>query len=184
MDEKNNPTAQKFDEMMRQADADRKQGITEALKEVSSGTVETKHTKGRRRKSTKDLPATKQALAKLRKSKDKVLDTLSEEKVTAMQKKLAEARARFTSDHGSQTTSDATAKSQIPAPPQAAQPTQPTVKPAPTPEPTTVTATRQTVNMELAQSGNDISVASIAKLANRPPQVEQTGPNEVTISLH
>jgi hypothetical protein len=47
-----------------------------------------------------------------------------------------------------------------------------------------VTAARQTVNMELAQSGNDISVASIAKLANRSPQVEQTGPNEVTISLH
>jgi hypothetical protein len=186
MDEKNNPTAQKFDEMVRQADADRKQGIIEALKEVSEeDSAELKHTKGRSKKSTKDLPATKAALAKLRKTKSKVLDTISEEKMTAMQRKLAEARAKFTQDHSQQNKSGAKHKVLAAAPaPAPAQPVQPPAKPAQTTEAPSVTAARQTVNMELAQSGNDISVASIAKLANRPPQVQQTGPNEVTITLH
>jgi hypothetical protein len=42
----------------------------------------------------------------------------------------------------------------------------------------TVTATRRTDNMNLAQSGNAFSVASLAKLANR------TNPQEVVINLH
>lgn len=37
---------------------------------------------------------------------------------------------------------------------------------------------------ELAQSGNALSVASVAKLANRVGQIQQVGPNEVVISLH
>jgi hypothetical protein len=184
MDEKNNPTAQKFDQMMRQAESDRKQGILEALKEAAS--IGDKPQKGLRSKSTKDLQATKGALSKLRKSKTKVLDTLSDEKMETVQRKLASARARFTQDISSKAASTTKEKKQrtmlskapshVRAESLSAQ--------AAIPSPPTVTAARQTVNMELAQSGNDISVASIAKLANRSPQVEQTGPNEVTITLH
>lgn len=47
-----------------------------------------------------------------------------------------------------------------------------------------VTATARADKLELAQSGNDLSVASIAKLANRKNAVQQIGPNEVVISLH
>jgi hypothetical protein len=57
-------------------------------------------------------------------------------------------------------------------------------KPEPAPKPTPVTPERQAVNMELAQSGSAFSVATLSQLANRQPQIEQTGPNEVTISLH
>lgn len=49
---------------------------------------------------------------------------------------------------------------------------------------TPVTPQRQAVNMELAQSGSAFSVATLSQLANRQPQIEQTGPDEVTISLH
>ncbi|HET7827432.1 MAG TPA: PrgI family protein [Candidatus Saccharimonadales bacterium] len=51
-------------------------------------------------------------------------------------------------------------------------------------KPTAVTSPSQAVNMELAQSGSAFSVATLAQLANRQPQAEQTGPNEITISLH
>ena len=49
---------------------------------------------------------------------------------------------------------------------------------------TGVTAAQRAVNMNLAQSGNDLSVASIQHLAGREPAVKQLGPNEVEISLH
>jgi hypothetical protein len=52
------------------------------------------------------------------------------------------------------------------------------------PKATPVTPERQAVNMELAQSGSAFSVATLSQLANRQPKIEQTGPNEVTISLH
>jgi hypothetical protein len=184
MDEKNNPTAQKFDQMMRQAETERKQGILETLKEAAS--VGDKPSKSRRSKNTKDLPATRAALSKLRKSKTRVLESLSDEKMETVQRKLAGARARFTQDISSKTGTNLTDHKPVTPAPISVPRTRivsPTSKPANTPPPT-VTAARQTVNMELAQSGNDISVASIAKLANRSPQVEQTGPNEVTISLH
>jgi hypothetical protein len=48
----------------------------------------------------------------------------------------------------------------------------------------TVTAAAQTAKMELSQSGNDLSVASIAKLANRHESIEQISPNEVVLHLH
>ncbi len=51
-------------------------------------------------------------------------------------------------------------------------------------EPTPMTSERQAVNMELAQSGSAFSVSTLSQLANRQPRMEQTGPNEVTISLH
>ena len=57
-------------------------------------------------------------------------------------------------------------------------------KTVPEPKAAPVTPERQAVNMELAQSGSAFSVATLSQLANRQPRVEQTGPNEVTISLH
>lgn len=56
--------------------------------------------------------------------------------------------------------------------------------PPPTPPKPEVTAVSQAAKLELAQSGNDLSVASIQKLANRQPRVEQVGPSEVVISFH
>lgn len=50
---------------------------------------------------------------------------------------------------------------------------------------TTMTAARQADKMELAQSGSDLSVASLSRLANRHEgPIDQIGPNEVVISLH
>ena len=59
----------------------------------------------------------------------------------------------------------------------------PKAKP-PTPLKPEVTGVSQAAKLELAQSGNDLSVASIQKLANRQPRVEQVGPSEVVISFH
>jgi len=56
--------------------------------------------------------------------------------------------------------------------------------PAKSPPPDPVTSVKQAAKLELAQSGNDLSVASIAKLANRQPKVQQLSPSEVLISLH
>lgn len=48
-----------------------------------------------------------------------------------------------------------------------------------------MTAARQADKMELAQSGNDLSVASVASLVNRHDNpIDQISPNEVVISLH
>lgn len=47
-----------------------------------------------------------------------------------------------------------------------------------------VTGESQAAKLELAQSGNDLSVASIEKLANRQPEAKQVGPDEVEITLH
>ncbi|MBI4033888.1 hypothetical protein HY379_02715 [Candidatus Saccharibacteria bacterium] len=47
-----------------------------------------------------------------------------------------------------------------------------------------MTVASQAAKLELAQSGNDLSVASIQKLANRQPRVQQVGPGEVVITLH
>ena len=92
---------------------------------------------------------------------------------TEITKRLAKARASFGKAHHK------TKK----APTDPPQPIR-VAKPAEPPKPTPVTPERQAVNMELAQSGSAFSVATLSRLANRQPKVEQNGPNEVTISLH
>jgi hypothetical protein len=92
-------------------------------------------------------------------------------------KRLAKARSSFAKDHGKHK------KKPAPEPAPHAEPIQ-AAKPAAAPKPTPVTPERQAVNMELAQSGSAFSVATLSQLANRQPKIEQTGPNEVTISLH
>lgn len=47
-----------------------------------------------------------------------------------------------------------------------------------------MTAESQAAKLELAQSGNDFSVATLSKLANRSTQFEQLGPNEGLLELH
>jgi hypothetical protein len=47
-----------------------------------------------------------------------------------------------------------------------------------------MTAAAKADKLELSQSGNDLSVASVASLANRKEGVEQISPNEIVISLH
>jgi hypothetical protein len=93
-------------------------------------------------------------------------------------KRLAKARANFQpkgthKTHKSKKTELSAAKSET------TNKVQETPKPAPV-----VTPERQAVNMELAQSGSAFSVATLSQLANRQPKIEQTGPDEVTISLH
>jgi hypothetical protein len=103
-------------------------------------------------------------------------------------KRLAKARASFSKEHAkgkknSKHKLATAAKIEAPALPK------PAAAKAPAPNPTAapvtpVTPERQAVNMELAQSGSAFSVATLSQLANRQPEIEQTGPNEVTISLH
>lgn len=57
-------------------------------------------------------------------------------------------------------------------------------KPPKTVQKPEVTVAQTAAKLELAQSGNDLSVASIQKLANRQPRVQQVGPGEVVISFH
>jgi len=176
LDENNNPTAKKFQSLMQEADAERKRTLIDSLKEL----VE------------KDKPAPK----KTKRSKKKITATDSEGVVTAdesqaaaakrrkaekeaeLQAKLAKARAKFTDEFQGEHKKGGTRHKVLDTPQQAA-PTAPS-----TPEPAPVTVARQTVNMELAQSGSAFSVATLSQLANRPAKIEQTGPNEVTISLH
>jgi hypothetical protein len=47
-----------------------------------------------------------------------------------------------------------------------------------------VTDTSQADKLELAQSGNDFSVATLSSLANRKGQFRQIGPNEGVLNLH
>jgi predicted outer membrane protein len=92
---------------------------------------------------------------------------------TEITKRLAKARSSFGKDHHK-------TKKQPAADPKMTQNAKP---PEPT-KPTPVTPERQAVNMELAQSGSAFSVSTLSQLANRQPKIEQTGPDEVTISLH
>lgn len=145
LDEQNNPTAQKFAGMMKQADEDRKRTVLETMRGLINEP-------GDSDKELK-LPA-----------------------VTEKERQLAEARASFTKQRGK-------------SPKHASQhhkvlDTASPKKEPKKPEATAVTSERQAVNMELAQSGSAFSVATLSTLANRQPQIEQTGPNEVTISLH
>lgn len=131
MDERNNPTAQKFASLMQDADQKRRQNIKDTMDNL-----------------IKDSSANF-------KETDEELD-----------RRLAKARANFEPKKSHRNSLDSEA-------PAAAKPV----------EPTPVTPERQAVNMELAQSGSAFSVATLSQLANRQPKVEQTGPDEVTISL-
>lgn len=177
LDEKNNPTAQKFDAMMKQAETERKRGVLSSLR----GLVHDDDNKVKRRKKnlslsagTRDLPATKAALESMTKQQaESLLERRSKEE-TEVEEKLAKAREKFAQefDRGHKKPDPAhKVVGSLEPQPSGALPVNP------------VTPKTQAVNMELAQSGSAFSVATLSQLANRP-QLRQDGPNEVTISLH
>jgi hypothetical protein len=106
-----------------------------------------------------------------------IKDSSDELKPSELTKRLAKARSSFSKDHHKTKKTSAAA-------PAAAKAVKLEKPAAPAPKPAPVTPERQAVNMELAQSGSAFSVATLSQLANRQPKIEQTGPNEVTISLH
>jgi predicted outer membrane protein len=146
LDEQNNPTAQKFANMMRQADEIRKRGVLETMKNLI----------GESDKKDNSNPPAKNPI----------------------QKDLASARASFSKEH-SPDKKPANKHHEVLSDKNAAAKTA-----APAPKPTPMTSKHQAVNMELAQSGSAFSVATLSQLANRQPHAEQTGPGEITISLH
>jgi predicted outer membrane protein len=99
--------------------------------------------------------------------------------------RLSKARASFVKEHGKKSSHHKILKTAKPQDePKAETKVNAKKTAAEKPQATPVTPERQAVNMELAQSGSAFSVATLSQLANRNPQVEKTGPNEVTISLH
>jgi hypothetical protein len=177
LDEKNNPVAKKFDAMMQHAEAERKRGILAAL----MGLVDKDEDKYRA-SSSKDSPATKAALAKMQRERTAQEAKRKAKQEAELEEKLAKARANFSAEFaGGQKKPNPSHKLFNSAS------GSPTSQPAKTDVGTAakqVTANRQTDNMELAQSGSAFSVATLSQLANRPSRVEQTGPDEITISLH
>jgi len=157
MDEKNNPTAKKFDSLMKQAEEQRKRSLLASIK----GIVEEKPAKHHvaKGKKIKHQAAPKKSQTALTDKDKEFLRQSEKEAQETLEAKLAKARAEFTAKD----TKAAAAK------PKASKP---------------VTPQDQSVKMELAQSGSAFSVATLSGLANRQPKIEQTGPNEVTISLH
>jgi hypothetical protein len=148
LDEQSNPTAQKFANLMQDADTKRKQQLQQTVQSLLGSDTEKSD------KLSKRLSKAKASFAKSHKRKSH-----------AKHKLLDKAEA---------------AKAEKSKPPEVKAAPAPAKAPAPAP----VTPARQAVNMELAQSGSAFSVATLSQLANRQPQIEQTGPNEVTISLH
>lgn len=195
MDEKHNPTAQKFAGMLVAAETERRNTILATIKglvdEEKPHAKKEKHkrkTKAKTKKTdeevvTKDLPAAKQALEILQREKAAErarMRALEDERIA---QELVKAREKFSSEfQGEQKKANPHhrffgAPARPPAPPAAAQaPASPANNP--------VTATKQADNMNLAQSGSAFSVSTLSQLANRPSIAQQTGPDEVTISLH
>ena len=157
MDEENNPTARHFWDLLRVKDAERKQKMSDRIKEVRQSATET----------AKPQPA-------YHIPKDE----------SELNIKFQEAEKAFHAEHRSPTATNSKIASQDNADTTQVNPQQATAQ---TQQPTQnqqMTAVSQAAKLELAQSGNDLSVASIQKLANRQPRVEQIGPNEVVIKLH
>ncbi|MGH7156736.1 MAG: PrgI family protein [Candidatus Saccharimonadales bacterium] len=168
MDEKNNPTAQKFETMMKHAEAERKRDLLSSLKGLINDGDKKKPVRKHRSTSTKDLPATKAALESMVKQQAENLVHRKAKEETEVEEKLVKARAKFAKEF------DRGHKKSDPAH-QVVGALEPPANP--------VTPKAQAVNMELAQSGSAFSVATLSQLANRP-MIQQAGPNEVTISLH
>ncbi|MBX4188746.1 PrgI family protein [Candidatus Saccharibacteria bacterium] len=194
LDEKHNPTAQKFETLMQKAEEDRKHSLLSSLKGLAHSDEEPheKHKKEKRHKeiekkgakfkterTTKDLPATRQALSQMKKESAAEKARRKAEEDARIERELIKARESFSAEfENGQHKADPhhhifTPRQQIAT--------------APTPTPVTanpVTAARQADNMELAQSGSAFSVSALSQLANRPVGNQQTGSGEVNVSLH
>lgn len=186
LDEKHNPTAQKFQALMQKAEEDRRHSLLSTIKGLAvpdepprekavKHKARAKHKKSaKEEKSTKELAATKKALEELARQKAAERARKQAEEDAEIAQKLAGARESFNAEfqagrikpnphHRLFGAGPAAAPQQITAP---------------------VTAARQTDNMELAQSGSAFSVSTLSQLANRPAEPTQPDAGEVTIALH
>lgn len=181
MDEKNNPTAKKFDSLMKQAEDKRKRSLLSSLKGLvnekpaapknRNGVVKGKHSTAHKKSTTGLTEKDKEFLRQSKAEAQRELEA-----------KLAKARAKFNSEHAGEKAKKASPEQKQAPAESMAKPAADAAKPK-SPSSKQVTPESQSVKMELAQSGNAFSVATLSQLANRP-KVEQTGPDEVTISLH
>lgn len=183
LDEQNNPVAQKFASLMHKADDKRRNGVLSAMKDVADKTTLIKPTKPKKSKSKRATAKAKLAGAGMTEDEEAFLKQTEHE--VELEKELAEARSKFAKEHAAKKTLAKHYLERGAKPAEAKPQTKAKAQNQPvTPKTTPVTANRQAVNMELAQSGSAFSVATLSELANRQPKVEQTGPDEVTISLH
>lgn len=175
LDEQNNATAQKFNRLVKDSDAKRKQSILDKINAVRRDTSNAGS-------DTRFLDAAQTSGDTTFVGKATVAPGAEGEAMSSgVEVDLsAEAQALLEREHkweeevhrrsaGFHTKVDQTSQS---VPKQNSQP-----------EPV-VTAAGQADKLELAQSGSDLSVASIASLANRNSLFQQLGPNEAVISLH
>jgi hypothetical protein len=191
LDEKNNPTAQKFETLIQKADEDRRHSILSTIKGLVDNNEPAekpaKHkTRGahksvkekRKTTSTKDLPATEQALAAISKERGAERARRKAEEDAEIAQKLVKVRESFSAEFENGRIKTNPHHRLFGSRQQAAAST-----PAPAlPDP--VTEAHQADNMNLAQSGSAFSVETLSKLANRPSSSQQAGSDEVTVSLH
>jgi hypothetical protein len=186
MDARHNPTAQKFEAMMEKADTERKKAVAAKIEAArKSPPQSTAHAKpkahaavqkaepeeeGEQPVVSRFTGATIIAPHKEPAPKDPEIVTAKSSDEVRLLEQIHEREARF----------DALLANEHPKPTQRQDRIGKVAKPKPQTE---VTTPAQADKIELAQSGNDLSVASIARLANRKAQAEPI-PQEVTISLH
>jgi hypothetical protein len=151
MDEKSNPTAQKFDKLIKEAETERKKGIFDRLKSVVDHDEKKKDEKPVKKTWALDDDTARQIKALHQRRYEKSHED------PELPTRLSKARHSFEQKHPHHEKEENS-------------------------EP--VTAARQADNMNLAQSGNAFSVATLQNLANRASKVTQISPNEVEISLH
>lgn len=147
LDEQNNATAQHFNQLMQDADAQRKKEIATRIKSAREGKTSAFADMGTVGKAVTD-------------------DDIE------LYERIQRAEADFERKRGAKTGRQLQANGL-----NNHLANQPNGQPP-------MTASDQAVKLELAQSGNDLSVASIARLANRQSRAKQISPNEVEISLH
>jgi hypothetical protein len=183
MDEQNNPTAQNFAALMQQADTDRKKSIVDKINAARAGDstfLDQPATPGQDSLTVfvgrnivapaaadDNAPSTKDSIGPTEKQ---FLDRLHREE-TELERRLPKNFRVKSARSVDQKPVTKTAASTV------------TKAPASTP-PNPVTPEMQAAKLELAQSGNDLSVASIAHLANHKNQMQRIGPNEFVIALH
>jgi|GEM_PF-658417 len=206
MDEKSNPTAQKFEAMMRQAEEDRKHTILATLRGLVDES-EPSQSKPKPPERDNQKSHHKAKIKHIRKLEDKpaqedeqqTFDENLKRNIEKYQRESAAERSRRKAQEDERIAQEIVkAREKFNAEFEAGHhkvnphhhmfgSVQTAVAPAaPTPveaPANPVTVDRQADNMELAQSGSAFKLSTLSKLANRT-KVEQTGPDEVTISLH
>lgn len=164
LDEKHNPTAKKFDRLMKDAEDERKKSLMDMVK---SAFIDPK----------KQTPHEK---AKTHQVIEEVITKAPEPHANKQHHTQKQTHITKHQTHADPKRSiSANTKSPSPPPINATGP-----HPAAKHSPPLVTPAAQAVNMKLAQSGSDLKVSTVAKMADHLAKVRQIGPNEVEIDLH